>query len=346
MKASVYYNKHDIRYEEIDIPKIGDDDVLIKMKSCGLCGTDIHKALHQTVTGPVVLGHEVAGVVVKTGRNVIKFKEGDRIVTAIHVPCFTCHYCERGHFTLCEQFKKTNIEPGGFSEYIRLPELHVKHLTHKLTPEVTWKQAAMVEPVACCLHGLKSANIHPGDTVLVLGSGTIGLVSAQIAVMKSALNTIVTDISNFKLGLAKKVGITHIINSLEVNVEEKVAELTNNLGPDIIVIAAGVPSLFAQAVNMVRRGGKVIVFTPFDKDNMVTIDAARFFKDEISVIGSYSLTPYEMVEATQIICQGRINVDDMITHAFPLNQFNDAMALANDSNNQFLKIIITENEAN
>lgn len=340
MKAGIYYNKHDIRYEEIDVPEIGDGDVLIKMKSCGLCGTDIHKAKNQTVAGPVVLGHEVAGEVVKVGKNVIKFKEGERVVTAIHVPCFTCHYCERGHFTLCDQFKKTNIEPGGFSEYIRLPELHVKHLTHRLTPNVSWEHAALVEPVACCLHGLKAARVQAQDTVLVLGAGTIGLVSAQLAAMQGALKIIVTDISDYKLGQALKVGVTHTINTQHSNVEEKVAELTNNLGADIVVIAAGVPSLLPQAINMVRRGGRVIVFTPFDKDNMVTIDASRFFKDEISVIGTYSLTPYEMVEATQIVCQGRINLDDMITHTFPLSELKEAIDFATDPTNQVLKVVM------
>lgn len=340
MKASVYYNKDEICYEDMNIPEIGDGDVLIKMKSCGLCGTDIHKAKNQTVTGPVVLGHEVAGEVVKVGKSVLRFKEGDRVVTAIHVPCFTCHYCDRGHYTMCEQFRKTNIEPGGFSEYIRLPALHANHLTHKLTPETSWEHAAMVEPVACCLHGLKAANVHARDAVVVLGAGTIGLVSAQLAAMKGALNIMVTDVSKFKLEQAKKLGVTHTINSLEENVEEKVKEYTNGFGPDIVVIAAGVPSLFAQAVNMVRRGGKVIVFTPFDKDNMVTIDAGRFFKDEITVIGTYSLTPYEMVEATQIICQGRINVKDMITHTFPLSELKEAINFAANPKNEVLKVIM------
>ena len=132
MKASVYYSKNDIRYEDIAVPEIGDGDMLIKMHSCGLCGTDIHKAQHQTVTGPVILGHEVSGEVVKVGKNVTRYRVGERVVTAIHVPCFNCHYCDRGYFTLCDQFKKTNLEPGGFSEFIRIPQLHVEHLTHRM----------------------------------------------------------------------------------------------------------------------------------------------------------------------------------------------------------------------
>ena len=344
MKASVYYGKDDIKYEDVEKPKLESGDVLVKVKTCGLCGTDIHKAKNQTVTGPVVLGHEIAGEVVEVGEGVSGFKLGDRVVTAIHVPCFSCHYCDRGHYTLCDQFKKTNLEPGGFSEFVRLPKLHVDHLTHKLTPETTWEDAAIVEPVACCLHGLKTAEVNPRDKVLVMGAGTIGLVSAQLAKLKGALTTIVTDIADYKLSVAKKLGINHTINSLKEDVVQKVSEYTGGEGPDIVVIAAGVPSLLAQAVDVVRKGGKIIVFTPFDKDNMVTIDAGRFFKDEITIIGTYSLTPYEMTEATQIVCEGRINVKDMITHTYPLSELKEAIDFASNPSNDVLKVVMVNND--
>lgn len=341
MKASVYYSKDDIRYQDVDMPELEDGDILVKMKSCGLCGTDIHKAQKQTVVGPVVLGHEIAGEVVKVGKDVGKFNLGDRIVTAIHVPCFTCHYCDRGHYTLCDQFKKTNLEPGGFSEYVRLPKLHTDHLTHKLNANTTWEEAAMVEPVACCLHGLKTAKVNPRDKVLVMGSGTIGLVSAQLAKLKGALTTIVTDIADYKLGVAKaKLGVDFTINSLKEDLKSKVMEYTDNQGPDIVILAAGVPELLTQAVEVVRKGGKIIVFTPFDNNSLVNIDAGRFFKDEITIFGSYSLTPYEMVEATQIVCEERINVKDMITHTFELPYLKEAITFASNSENEVLKVVM------
>lgn len=343
MKASVYYGKDDIRYEDLETPELESGDVLVKMKTCGLCGTDIHKAKNQTVTGPVVLGHEIAGEVVKVGKDVNKFKIGDRVVTAIHVPCFTCHYCDRGHYTLCDQFKKTNLEPGGFSDFVRLPKLHTEHLTHKLNADTSWEHAALVEPVACCLHGLKAAKVNPRDKVLVLGAGTIGLCSAQLAKYKGALTTIVTDVADYKLTVAKKLGVTHTIHSLNENVNEKVMEYTDGQGADIVVIAAGIPALLAQAVDLVRKGGKVVVFTPFDKDNMVTIDASRFFKDEITILGTYSLTPYEMVEATQIVCEQRINVQDMITHTFPLSDLKEAIDFASNPKNDVLKVVMVNN---
>ncbi|HDN2724091.1 TPA: zinc-dependent dehydrogenase [Klebsiella quasipneumoniae] len=340
MKASVYYSKNDIRYEDVEVPEIGDGDMLIKMHSCGLCGTDIHKAQHQTVTGPVILGHEVSGEVVKVGKDVTRYRVGERVVTAIHVPCFNCHYCDRGFFTLCDQFKKTNLEPGGFSEFIRIPRLHVEHLTHRIIDSLDWDRAAMIEPVACCLHGLKSSNIHPKDTVLVLGSGTIGLVSAQLAALKGASTVIVSDLSRFKRELALKVGVTHAIDPANEDVETRVAEITQGKGPDVVIIAAGVSSLVSQAVNVVRRGGRIVVFSPFDKNPVVEIDAGRLFRDEISIVGTYSLTPYDMKEAIEIVEKDKINTKDMITHTWPLSRIAEAIEFASNPNNDVLKVII------
>jgi len=340
MKASVYYGKNDIRFEDLPVPEIEDGDILLKMKSCGLCGTDIHKAQHQTVTGPVVLGHEVAAEVVKVGKRVTRFQPGDRVVTAIHVPCYSCHYCDRGHFTLCEQFKPTHIEPGGFAEFIRLPELHVKHLTHKIPDGVSWEKAAMVEPIGCCLHGLKQAAITPGCSVLVMGSGTIGLLSAQLSAMMGVSTVIVSDLSPFKLDLALELGIDHAINPAKENLEARIAEITDGLGVDVVVIAAGVSALLPQAINLLRRGGRVVVFSPFDHHNMVSIDAGRFFRDEISVIGTYSLSSYEMPEAVEIIRKDRINVDKMITHCYPLSRLGEAIEFASNPENEVLKVIM------
>lgn len=340
MKASVYYSKNEIRFEDLPVPELEDGDVLLQMKSCGLCGTDIHKAQHQTVTGPVVLGHEVAAEVVKVGKRVTRFRPGDRVVTAIHVPCFTCHYCDRGHYTLCEQFKATHIEPGGFAEYIRLPELHVKHLTHKIPQEMSWEKAAMVEPVGCCLHGLKRAKISSSCSVLVMGCGTIGLLSAQLSAMMGAANVIVSDLSPFKLELALRLGIHHAINPARDNLEARILDITDGLGVDVVIIAAGVSSLLPQAINLLRRGGRVVVFAPFDHHNNVNIDAGRFFRDEISVIGTYSLSPYEMPEAIEILRLNKINVEEMITHHYPLSQLAEAIEFAANPANDVLKIVM------
>lgn len=340
MKASVCYKKNDLRTEDLPTPEISDNEVLIKMLACGLCGTDIQKIRGDSVTKPTVLGHEVVGQIVKKGKNINNYELGDRVITAIHVPCFTCHYCNKGHYTICEQFRTNNIDPGGFAEFIRIPELHLKHLTHKVSDNVTDEEATLIEPIACCLHGLKQADIRPDDSVLIMGAGTIGILHAQLAKIKGANKVIVSDMSEYKLQKALKVGCDYAINITEKDIISEVNQITNGQGVDVIVIAAGVSSLVSDAVNMVRRAGRIIVFSGFDKNKLVTLDASRFFKDEISIIGTYSVTPYEFPEALDLLEKRKLNTDEMITHVFPLDKLSEAIDLSTDPKQSVLKVII------
>lgn len=340
MKASVCYKQNDLRTEDLPIPEISDNEVLIKMLACGLCGTDIQKIRGDTVNKPTVLGHEVVGEIVKKGKNVSKFEIGDRVITAIHVPCFTCHYCNKGHYTICEQFRTNNIDPGGFAEFIRIPKLHLNHLTHKVSNNVTDEEATLIEPIACCLHGLKQADIRPNDSVLIMGAGTIGILHAQLAKIKGANKVIVSDMSEFKLQKALKVGCDYAINIKEKNIKDEVNKITDGQGVDVIVIAAGVSSLVADAVNMVRRAGKIIVFSGFDKNKLVTLDVSRFFKDEISIIGTYSVTPYEFPEALDLLEKRKLNTKEMITHVYPLNKLSEAIDISTNPEQPVLKVII------
>lgn len=340
MKASVCYKQNDLRTEDLPIPEISDNEVLIKMLACGLCGTDIQKIRGDSVNKPTVLGHEVVGEIVKKGKNVSKFEIGDRVITAIHVPCFTCHYCNKGHYTICEQFRTNNIDPGGFAEFIRIPELHLNHLTHKVSNNVTDEEATLIEPIACCLHGLKQADIRPNDSVLIMGAGTIGILHAQLAKIKGANKVIVSDMSEFKLQKALKVGCDYAINIKEKNIIDEVNKITDGQGVDVIVIAAGVSSLVADAVNMVRRAGKIIVFSGFDKNKLVTLDVSRFFKDEISIIGTYSVTPYEFPEALALLEKRKLNTEEMITHVYPLKKLSEAIDISTNPEQPVLKVII------
>ncbi|MCL5677353.1 MAG: alcohol dehydrogenase catalytic domain-containing protein, partial [Firmicutes bacterium] len=186
MKSAVYYDLGDFGTEERDIPEIGPGEVLVQVKTCGVCGTDIHKAVTKSVPTPIVLGHELAGVIVKTGPGVDGFQGGDRVYVAHHVPCFTCHHCRRGHHTLCKQFKETNIDPGGFSEYIRVPVENTRHSMGLIPDDMPFEVAALVEPVACCVRGVNRLDLHTGDSVLIMGAGSIGLIHAQIVKARGA----------------------------------------------------------------------------------------------------------------------------------------------------------------
>lgn len=342
MKASVYYDTNDFRVEEIQKPEINSNEILLKLRSCGLCGTDIQKAINKTVTPPIVLGHEYAGEIVRVGSDITDFEVGDRVVGGIHVPCFTCHYCERGHYTLCPEFKKTNIVPGGFSEYIKLPEEHVRHAVFKIPNDLSYQQASFTEPVACCIHGQKAANIHPADNVLIMGAGQIGMIHGQILKHKNVGNVIISDMSPFKLSKAKELGLDYTVNIKEENLKEVISEVTNNKGIDVVIIAAGVSSLLKEAVQLLRRGGQIICFSPFDEDPKVTIDAERFFKDEISIIGTYSVSPYEFREAILYLQNGVIDTEKMITHELNLNQLGKAIKITTNPQEEVIKVVIND----
>lgn len=343
MKSSVFYDIGDFRYEQREIPPIDDKEVLIKMRACGLCGTDIHKALEKTVQTPTVLGHEVAGDVVQVGKEVTSFQPGDRVFVAHHVPCFTCHYCQRGHYSLCPQFTRTNLDPGGFSEYIRVSALHVQHTMGKLPDSLSYEQGAMVEPVACCLHGFRALDMQSGDTVLILGAGQIGCIHAQLARHFMAGKVIVSDVNPFRLAKAQELAADEVIHAGRENVVERVMQVTNGHGADIVIISAGIGALLQQAMQAVARGGRILAFAPFSGED-VPIPAHRFFADEVSVVGTYSSTPYDYLPALELIKNGVIDVERMITHRFPLSRLLEAIHCAHGSDENVLKVMIVPDE--
>ncbi len=341
MKAAVYHDIGDIRYEEIAQPAIGPGEVLVRLGVCGLCGTDIHKILHKSVKTPAVLGHEVAGEVVETGSGVTSVRVGDRVFVAHHVPCFTCRHCLRGHHTLCAQFRATNLDPGGFAEYIRVSAAHVKSTLLPIPDGVTDAQAAMTEPLATVVHGAKLLRVMHGDRVLVMGAGQIGVIWAQILRNMNADTVIVSDVSEFKLQQARRFGADVTVDVTRENLVDAVRDATEGLGVDVVVIAVGVSQLLAEAVSCCAPGGQVMVFAGFDEKPIVPIDASRFFNSEISIIGSYSSMPTEYAPSLAMIAKGLIRVDEMITHRFPLSQLQQAVDVATNPAAGSLKVILT-----
>ncbi len=343
MKAAVYYDVNDIRIEDRELPELTDGEALIKMHACGLCGTDIHKVAHKTVKQGTVLGHEVGGEIVKLGKGVENFRLGDRIFIAHHVPCFTCPYCQKGHHTVCKQWKQTNIEPGGFSEYIRASALHVKHSMVKLPDSMTYEQAAMMEPTACALRAIKRANIQPGDSVMIVGTGQVGAILMQLAKAYRAGMVIANDVSEYRLKKSQKLGADRIINGSKEDTKLAVMEMTKGHGADVIFVAAAVPALLSTAMDCAAKGGTVLSFAIFNQDIGVPIIANRICMDEVSLIGSYSSTPFEYQTVLELINKKVINVDTMITHRFPLSQLNEAISTATNPKEKCLKVMITPN---
>ena len=326
MRAAVYYGVGDFRVEDTPMPEITAYEALVEVKVCGVCGTDVHKAVHQTVKPPIVLGHEVSGVVVDTGENVQKFNIGDKVVVPHHTPCFACFYCHHGHYTLCDQYTKTNIYPGGFSEFIRVPQPNVERAMISIG-ETDYEEAAFVEPVACCLHAWEKLRILPGDTVLIVGSGPIGLIHLELARAFDAGDVYVADILEKRLDYAEKFG------GIPVNA------VTETVSADIVIVAAGNTKAYEYALNSVKKGGQISFFAECLSGSALSLDPNVVYGKELTLSGSYSSTPFGHWKALNLIQKKSIQVKNLITHRFGLEDLGKAINMASKGE-ECLKIMI------
>jgi L-iditol 2-dehydrogenase len=334
----MYYSNQDVRLEEMPVPQIGPGEVLIRVEASGICGTDLLEwyRLHKA---PLVLGHEVAGVIDAVGEGVEHCKEGDRICTAHHVPCNTCRYCLSGHHTVCETLRQTNFDPGGFAEYVRLPRINVDQGIFPLPGMVSFEEATFVEPLACVLRGQRLAHMQSGHTVLVVGSGVAGLLHMQLARNSGADYIIATDIVDYRLEAARKFGADVAIHAKQYTPAHLRQAAGGHLA-DLVVICSGVTSAINQALQSVERGGTVLFFAPTQPAVSIAISVNDlFWRNEITLTSSYGGSPQDYAAALELIQAGRIRVRDMITHRLGLAEANlgfRLVALAQDS----LKVII------
>ncbi|MBD3227480.1 MAG: alcohol dehydrogenase catalytic domain-containing protein [Candidatus Lokiarchaeota archaeon] len=337
MKANVFYDIDDFRYEEIKTPDISEHEVLVEMKACGVCGTDIHKAIFKTVDTPIVLGHEVSGKIIKKGGKVKKFEIGDRVALAHHAPCMTCWECRHNHHSLCDEYLKTNLDPGGFSEIIRVPAVNVRLTMLKIPDNMSYEEGAFMEPLSCCLRGY-SSKIQSGDSVLILGSGPIGIIHTQIAKAFNASLIINTDLVDYRLDIAEKFGAIGI-NVKSQNVIEKVMELTDNKGTDMIIDTVGNKNAMIEAIKSARKGATINVFAPFIKDSSINLNFDDIFFRELRIVGTYSSSPLDYPRVLRLIENEIINVKNLITHNFQLKYLQKAINLGHKAKKS-LKIMI------
>jgi len=338
MKAAVYYDKRDIRIEKIPVPKIGSDEVLVEMKACGICGSDLMD-WYQKRKAPVVLGHEPAGIIVEAGKDVEEFHVGEHVFVHHHVACLKCHYCTHQDYTLCEQFTKTNIEPGGFAEYFKVPSSNLKLDTLKIPKNLSFDEATLIEPVACCLRALSKCNIRTGDTLAVIGAGSAGIIHVMLSKFFGVSMIFVADLVDYRLRVAKKLGADVVVNVGEEDFAEIVMASTNRLGVDFAVVTAPSIKAYSEAMKILRRGGTLCVFAATRPDESLKISPKRLFFSEIKLIPSYSTSHIETRKALQLIVNKKIDVEALITHRFPLNQISEAFRLATESK-RCLKIVI------
>jgi L-iditol 2-dehydrogenase len=338
MRVSRYYSRDDIRLEEMPVPKLGTDELLVQVEACGLCGSDLME-WYTEEKAPAVLGHEPAGVVAELGEDVTQFDVGDRVFVHHHVPCFTCHYCLRGHHTLCRTFKATHIDPGGFAEYIRVPALNVERDVLKLPPDIRFDQATLIEPVATCIRSIERARIQTGDTVVVIGAGVTGLIHVQLARISGAGMVVATDFVPFRLEMARQLGADFAIDA-RADVLAALRGLNDGRGADVVIVTAGSIQAMEQGMALAGGGATVLLFAPSPPEATLPVSPHRLLFSEITVTASYSCAPTETRQALRLIQGGRIETNALITHRFDLTEVGEAIHLAAQAG-ESLKVVIT-----
>ena len=326
MKVAKLYDFGDIRIEEIPTPEIGDDEMLVKVKACGICSSDTMK-WYIKKKAPLVIGHELAGVVVEVGSKVNKFKQGDRVFVHHHAPCMECRYCKRGNYVMCDVWRKSKIIPGGIAEYVKVPNVNLRNDTLKLPDGVSFEDGAIVEPVACSVKAFKRAGIREGDYIVVLGLGFMGQVNVKLAKFYGAEIIIGVDKVKYRLEKAIENGADYVIDFSSENVKDKVFELTNGYGADIVIVGPGTIEAIKMGLELVARGGKLILFTPTPDDAKLEIKPYEIYFNEISIIPSYSAGPDDTAEALNLISKGVVKAENLVTHRFKIENTLDAFML-------------------
>ena len=319
MRVAMYYSNRDIRLEDMPRPKIGPGELLIRVEASGICGSDVMEWYRINRT-PLVLGHEIAGTVEEAGEGVKIYSKGDRVACAHHVPCGKCRYCLAGHETVCDTLRKTNFEPGGFCEYLRVPKINVDYGVLPLPNSLSFEEATFIEPVACVLRGQRLAGLEKGKSVLVVGSGIAGLLHIHLARATGAKPIISTDISDYRLRQAKKFGADMSINAKEYS-SALLRTLNNSRLADLVIVSTGSLSAIEQALASVERGGTILFFAPAEKDTSVPFNFNElFWRTEITLTSSYAGSPSDYKAALDLISSRKLNVLGMITHRLNLSE--------------------------
>jgi len=318
MRVAMYYNNRDVRIEDMPVPGISPDELLVKVLASGICGSDVME-WYRVKKAPLVLGHEITGEIVKTGERVQNYHNGQRVFVSHHVPCNTCRYCLSGNHTACETLHTTNFDPGGFAQYIRVPPLNVDRGVFILPDEISFDEGTLIEPLACVIRGQRVARLKPGQSMLVLGSGISGLLHIALARSIGAGRIIATDINEYRLGAAKKFGADAVIDA-RGDVPGRVIQSNEGRGVDLVIVCTGSLSAFNQALLSVDRGGTVLFFAPTEPGVSLSVPLNELWRNGTKLLPSYGGSPADIAAAVELIKYGRVPVKEMITHRLSLDQ--------------------------
>lgn len=345
MRAGVYRGEGRVVVESVPIPEIREGEVLFRVAACGICGTDIKKIHHGFIAPPQILGHELAGTVVRAGRGVTKVKPGDRVVSFHHIPCGTCFYCERKLFSQCAAYKKVGLTAGfdpnggGFAEYVRAMPWIVEHGMIALPPDVSFEEATFVEPVNTCLKAVRKARVALGETVLVIGQGPIGMLLMLCARYEGA-EVFTSDPMPGRRAASVRFGAREAFDPSTMNLLEEIRKRTNGRGADAVLVAVPDPRLVTESLALTRPGGRVLLFAHNDPLLQLEFPAAAVGIEEKEILGSYSASVDDQEESAELVFKRRLPVRDLISHRFPLEQIAEGLELAARPADDTLKVVI------
>ncbi|HEX2327201.1 MAG TPA: zinc-dependent dehydrogenase [Candidatus Angelobacter sp.] len=344
MRAAVYRGKNDVRVETVDVPGVGPGEVLIRVHTCGICGTDLKKIATGSHSAPRIFGHETAGQIVATGEGVIGFAPGDRVMVFHHIPCGNCYYCKHKVFAQCPVYKKVGatagFEPsgGGFAEYVLVRDWIVRKGLVKIPDHISYEQASFIEPVNTCMKAMETLRLQSGETVLVIGQGPIGIILAVLA-CRAGATVVTSDLYPQRLKMSESYGLRYNVSASQGDPMQLVREMTDGRGADAVIVATAGNSLIRPAIDAARPGGRVMLFAQTQRSE-VAIDPAAVCVDEKTLMGSYSASVDLQEENVRLVFSGEVDFARLVTHRFPLEQAVEALHLASHPGPESLKVVI------
>lgn len=344
MQAAVYRGVNDVRLETVPVPEIQAGEILVRVHTCGICGTDLKKIATGSHSAPRIFGHETAGMVAAVGEGVEEFQPGDRVMVFHHIPCGECYYCRNKTFAQCETYKRVGctagFEPsgGGFAEYVRVMDWIVRQGTVRIPAGTSYEQACFVEPVNTCMKGIERLDPRPGETVLVIGQGPIGIILAKLT-QRAGSRVITSDLYQPRLTISERFGLGNVIDASRTDVVERVREQTEGRGADAAVLAVGGNALIRSAMEAVRPGGRVLLFAQTARGE-ATIDPAAVCVDEKTLLGSYSASIELQEESVRFVMDCEMDLAGLISHRFPLSGSVEALHLAAHPQPDSMKVVI------
>ena len=342
MKAAVVKSNSNIEIKNIEKPPVGPGDMLVKMRACGICGSDVEKVFGKYGQPSMRLGHEPAGIITQVGSEISNFSVGDRVFTHHHVACYSddCHECSHGNETMCKRYYESNLEPCGLADEYVVPEWNVNHGgVLNIPANMSFEEAAMIEPLACCIRAWNKFKHQKNDSVAILGVGPTGIMHVLLAKLYGLGKVFCLDLNDFRLDFAKKFE-TVTIHSGNTNAMEQIKSETANQGVDVVIVSTSSLNALKDAVHFVRKGGTIVMFGVPSKGANVDLDMSEIYSKGVTIVNSYAASDVDTTHALDLISNKQIDVSQLITHKYNLQECQQAFAHAKSGDNA-MKIIIS-----